>query len=211
MINDVYALRADGALKTASELGVNICLMHMQGSPSNMQNNPVYNDAVDDIKYFFEQRIEACISAGISTKKLILDPGFGFGKTYKHNLEILHRFNEFKSFGLPLLAGLSRKRMIAQMLNNRATKGRVVGSVMPAIWAICKGQSNPTSTPADRIPASSEDSNKYPETQVSLPITTLGLLFFCAKTEPTAQPNFKKKSAVIGSTPTSPRIPSVPK
>ncbi|CAC9563239.1 Dihydropteroate synthase (EC 2.5.1.15) [uncultured Gammaproteobacteria bacterium] len=139
MINDVYALRADGALKTASELGVNICLMHMQGSPRNMQNNPVYNDAVDDIKYFFEQRIEACISAGISTKKLILDPGFGFGKTYKHNLEILHRFNEFKSFGLPLLAGLSRKRMIAQMLNNRETKGRVVGSVIAAILAIQKG------------------------------------------------------------------------
>ncbi|WP_237732586.1 dihydropteroate synthase [Bathymodiolus thermophilus thioautotrophic gill symbiont] len=139
MINDIYALRVEGALKTASELGVNICLMHMQGSPSNMQNNPVYGDVVDDIKHFFEQRIEACVGAGIGTEKLILDPGFGFGKTYEHNLEILRRFNEFKSFGLPLLAGLSRKRMIAQMLNDRKIKGRVVGSTMAAIIAIQKG------------------------------------------------------------------------
>lgn len=139
MINDIYALRVEGALKTASELGVNICLMHMQGSPSNMQNNPVYGDVVDDIKHFFEQRIEACVGAGIGAEKLILDPGFGFGKTYEHNLEILRRFNEFKSFGLPLLAGLSRKRMIAQMLNDRKIKGRVVGSTMAAIIAIQKG------------------------------------------------------------------------
>ncbi|CAB5496373.1 Dihydropteroate synthase (EC [Bathymodiolus thermophilus thioautotrophic gill symbiont] len=139
MINDIYALRVEGALKTASELGVNICLMHMQGNPSNMQNNPVYGDVVDDIKHFFEQRIEACVGAGIGAEKLILDPGFGFGKTYEHNLEILRRFNEFKSFGLPLLAGLSRKRMIAQMLNDRKIKGRVVGSTMAAIIAIQKG------------------------------------------------------------------------
>jgi len=99
----------------------------------------VYGDVVDDIKHFFEQRIEACVGAGIGAEKLILDPGFGFGKTYEHNLEILRRFNEFKSFGLPLLAGLSRKRMIAQMLNDRKIKGRVVGSTMAAIIAIQKG------------------------------------------------------------------------
>ena len=139
MINDIYALRVEGALQTVSELGVNVSLMHMQGNPKNMQNNPVYDDVVDDIKHFFEQRIETCVNAGISEEKLTLDPGFGFGKTYEHNLEILRRLNEFKSFGLPLLVGLSRKRMIAQMLNNRAIEGRVVGSAMVAIMAIQKG------------------------------------------------------------------------
>jgi len=139
MINDVCALSADGALETAAMLGVDVCLMHMQGGPRIMQKNPTYNDVVDDIKVFFSQRIEACIEAGIAEDKIILDPGFGFGKTLDHNLEILKRFNEFKSFGLPLLAGLSRKSMIGALLDDRNVDGRVVGSVTGAIIAVQNG------------------------------------------------------------------------
>lgn len=139
MINDVCALSADGALETAAMLNVGVCLMHMQGSPRTMQKNPIYNNVVDDIKDFFSQRIQACVDAGIAEDKIILDPGFGFGKTLDHNLEILKRFNEFKSFGLPLLAGLSRKSMIGALLNDRNVDGRVVGSVTGAIIATQNG------------------------------------------------------------------------
>ncbi|WXU00059.1 MAG: Dihydropteroate synthase [Catillopecten margaritatus gill symbiont] len=139
LINDVCALSAESALETVAELDADICLMHMQGSPRSMQNNPEYDDVVADIKHFFKDRINACVDAGISESRLILDPGFGFGKTYEHNLEILRRFDEFKSLGLPLLAGLSRKRMIGQMLNDRKVDERVVGSVAGAIIAVQKG------------------------------------------------------------------------
>jgi len=139
LINDVCALSAEGALKVVAELDADICLMHMQGSPRSMQNNPEYSDVVEDIKHFFTGRIEACIESGIDKNRLILDPGFGFGKTYEHNLEILRRFDEFKSFGLPVLAGISRKRMIGQMLNDRKVDERVVGSVVGAIIAVQKG------------------------------------------------------------------------
>lgn len=139
MINDVCALSADGALETAAMLNVDVCLMHMQGSPRTMQKNPIYHDVIDDIKSFFDERIQACIDAGITKEKIILDPGFGFGKTLDHNLEILKRFDEFKSFGLPLLAGLSRKSMIGALLNDRNVDGRVVGSVAGAIIATQNG------------------------------------------------------------------------
>ncbi len=139
MVNDVCALSADGALETVAMLDVDVCLMHMQGSPRTMQKDPVYNNVIDDIKNFFGQRIQACIDAGISEDKIILDPGFGFGKTLNHNLEILKRFNEFKSFGLPLLAGLSRKSMIGALLNDRSVDGRVIGSVTGAIIAVQNG------------------------------------------------------------------------
>ena len=139
MINDVCALSADGALETVARLNVDVCLMHMQGSPRTMQKDPTYNDVVDDIKDFFSQRIEACIEVGIAEDKIILDPGFGFGKTLDHNLAILKRFNEFKSFGLPLLAGLSRKSMIGTLLDDRNVGGRVSGSVTAAIIAVQNG------------------------------------------------------------------------
>lgn len=139
IINDVYALRAQGALEVASNLDVKVCLMHMQGVPKNMQLNPVYDDVVEDIKHFFASRIKDCIAAGINANRLILDPGFGFGKTYEHNLEILRRFDEFKSFGLPLLVGLSRKSMVGQMLGDRAVNERTTGSVAGAIIASQKG------------------------------------------------------------------------
>ena len=139
IVNDVCALSADSALETVARLNVDVCLMHMQGSPRTMQKDPTYNDVVDDIKDFFSQKIEACIEAGIAEDKIILDPGFGFGKTLDHNLEILKRFNEFKSFGLPLLAGLSRKSMIGTLLNDRNVGGRVSGSVTAAIIAVQNG------------------------------------------------------------------------
>ncbi|SMN00092.1 Dihydropteroate synthase [uncultured Candidatus Thioglobus sp.] len=139
IINDVYALRAEGALEMAVKLEVDVCLMHMQGEPRTMQNNPVYKDVIDDIKHFFEARIEACVRAGMNENKIILDPGFGFGKTYKHNLTILNRFDAFKSFGLPLLAGLSRKRMIGEMLGGKAVNDRMTGSVTGAIIAAQNG------------------------------------------------------------------------
>ncbi len=139
MINDVCALSVNGALEVASELCVDVCLVHMQGVPKNMQSNPMYSDIIENIKHFFADKIEACISTGINESKLILDPGFGFGKTYEHNLEILRRFDEFKSFGLPLLAGISRKTMIGQMLNDRDVNERVTGSVVGAIIAVQNG------------------------------------------------------------------------
>ena len=139
LINDVCALSMPGAMEVASSLDVDVCLMHMQGSPRSMQSNPTYADVVDDIKQFFDKRINACVNAGMSADRIILDPGFGFGKTLEHNIEILKRFNEFDSFGLRTLAGLSRKSMIGAMLGNRETDGRVVGSVIGSIIALNNG------------------------------------------------------------------------
>ncbi len=139
LINDVNALQADGALEMAASLKVDVCLMHKQGMPETMQKNPKYTNVVDEICQFFQQRIDACIQAGISKNNIILDPGFGFGKTLEHNLEILRRFDEFKHFGVRLLAGLSRKSMIGALLNDRDVKGRVVGSVTGAIIAVQNG------------------------------------------------------------------------
>lgn len=139
MINDVCALQNEGALEAVADSDIPICLMHMQGSPRTMQDNPQYQDVVDDIKRFFDQRIEACVQAGIDANRLVLDPGFGFGKTLAHNIEILKRFGEFSTFGLPLLAGLSRKSMIGAMLGDRPTDERMVGSVIGAIIAINNG------------------------------------------------------------------------
>jgi dihydropteroate synthase len=139
LINDVNALQADGALEMAASLEVDVCLMHRQGLPQTMQQNPTYNDVIEDIQQFFQQRVEACQYAGIQPEKIILDPGFGFGKTLAHNLEILRRFDEFKGLGLRLLAGLSRKSMIGAILNNREVKGRMIGSVTSAIIAVQNG------------------------------------------------------------------------
>jgi dihydropteroate synthase len=139
MINDVRALQSKLSLEIVASTAKDVCLMHMQGDPKTMQNNPIYTDVIDEIKHFFEQRIEACINAGISQNKIILDPGFGFGKTLNHNLEILRRLDEFKSFGLRILVGMSRKSMIGTILNNRNTDGRTIGSVTAAIIASQNG------------------------------------------------------------------------
>lgn len=134
MINDVCALQNNGALATAAELGVPVCLMHMQGSPRTMQQEPQYDDVVNDIIVFFKERIEACKSAGIVPDQIIIDPGFGFGKTLTHNFSILNRLDELQVLGLPILAGMSRKSMIGAIIDKPAEQ-RVSASVALAILA----------------------------------------------------------------------------
>jgi len=139
IINDVNALRAQGALDICAQLAVPVCIMHMQGEPRTMQAEPVYDDVVDDIKNFFEQRIEACIDAGIKRENIILDPGFGFGKTLEHNLQLLKRLREFKLFELPVLVGLSRKSMLGKILDDATPGERVYASVAAAVLASVNG------------------------------------------------------------------------
>jgi len=117
MINDVSALRTDPDIAAlASERGVPVCLMHMQGRPRTMQMNPCYDDVVGDIIAWLRERIEFAERAGICGDKIIVDPGFGFGKTLQHNLELLRRLHEFHSLGRPILVGTSRKSMLGAIL-----------------------------------------------------------------------------------------------
>ena len=138
MVNDVCALANEGALAAMAEVSVPICLMHMQGSPRTMQDSPQYDDVVNDIKSFFTERMSACAEVGIEQQRLILDPGFGFGKTTAHNVELLNRLNELTSFGCPVLAGLSRKSLIAQVIDKPANQ-RQAASVALAIKAWQEG------------------------------------------------------------------------
>jgi dihydropteroate synthase len=138
LINDVCALSLPGALEAAASSTVPICLMHMQGSPRTMQSNPFYNDVVTDVYSFFEDKIVECESAGIERERLILDPGFGFGKTLAHNFELLNNLDRFGQLGLPVLAGLSRKSMLGKLLNLE-TEQRTNASVVAATLAMTKG------------------------------------------------------------------------
>ncbi len=138
MINDVLALRADGAIETVRDLRVPVCLMHMQGSPRSMQNNPYYDDVVSEVREFLLGRIDACVSAGMDEKKIIIDPGFGFGKTLQHNLALLAHLDVLVDTGVPVLVGLSRKSMIDAMLG-RPMDRRVAASAALAMIAVQKG------------------------------------------------------------------------
>ncbi|MGE6809360.1 dihydropteroate synthase [Pseudoalteromonas sp. WY3] len=139
IVNDVRALQESDALNVVAQFpDVAVCLMHMQGQPRSMQAAPHYDDLFTDIKQFFSQRIAACKTAGIKQTQLILDPGFGFGKTLSHNYQLLAQFNDFNQFGLPLLAGLSRKSMIGNLLN-RNTNERLAGSLAGALIAAQNG------------------------------------------------------------------------
>lgn len=129
MINDVCALRAPGALETAGRLGVPVCVMHMKGEPRTMQSSPVYRDVVGDVRDFLADRSARCVAAGISPERLILDPGFGFGKTLAHNLTLLARLGEIAALGAPVLVGLSRKSMLG------AITGRGPSDRLPASLA----------------------------------------------------------------------------
>ncbi len=135
MINDVNALRADGAMEAVAEAGVPVCLMHMQGEPGSMQKNPEYQDVVRDIKSFFLERILACEFAGIRRENLVLDPGFGFGKTLEHNLELLRRLGEFADLDRPLLVGLSRKSMLGRLTGQEDPEKRLAASLAAAVLA----------------------------------------------------------------------------
>ncbi len=130
LINDVRALGREGALEAAAATGLPVCLMHMQGQPDSMQAAPQYADVVAEVRSFLAQRIAACGAAGIDRQRLLLDPGFGFGKTLAHNFQLLDRLPELALEGLPLLVGLSRKSMIGKVLG-RETHHRVAQDGLP--------------------------------------------------------------------------------
>ncbi|MEW5011021.1 MAG: dihydropteroate synthase [Cycloclasticus sp.] len=138
LINDVYALRKPGALEMAASLGVKVCLMHMQAEPETMQQQPEYMQVVDEVGLFFEQRLQACQQAGIARENILLDPGFGFGKTLAHNLSLLAHLAAFKQYGCPLLVGLSRKSMWGELLGKKVDE-RVSASVISALLAVVNG------------------------------------------------------------------------
>ncbi|MBA2657524.1 MAG: dihydropteroate synthase [Tatlockia sp.] len=139
LINDVTGFRSDDSLTTAAELSVPLCIMHMQGNPKNMQQNPCYQqDIITEINTFFQQRLEACLTAGIKSKHLILDPGFGFGKTVEHNLRVVNKIKKFKLFNLPLMLGASRKSTLGTILNARVNE-RLAGGLAVAVFAALQG------------------------------------------------------------------------
>lgn len=138
LINDVRALQEPGALQVAADANVPICLMHMKGQPRTMQANPSYNDVLQDVEAFLQERVEACEAVGISKEQLILDPGFGFGKTIEHNYHLLAHLEKFHSLGLPVLAGMSRKSMIFKLLD-KVPADCMVASVTCATIAAMKG------------------------------------------------------------------------
>ncbi|MCL2913732.1 dihydropteroate synthase [Shewanella corallii] len=138
IINDVRALQEPGALEAAATSDVPVCLMHMQGQPRTMQQAPQYEDVVSDVKAFFRERIQACQAAGIPRERIMLDVGFGFGKTLEHNYQLLANLDEFHEFQLPLLIGLSRKSMIGGLLG-REPKDRLAGSLAGALQSLQLG------------------------------------------------------------------------
>lgn len=138
LINDVRALQEPGALEVAAKAGVPICLMHMQGQPRTMQVSPCYQDVLTDVKSFLQERVAACENAGIAREQIILDPGFGFGKTLEHNYHLLAHLEAFHQLGFPILAGMSRKSMIFKLLEKNPTDC-MVASVTCATVAAMKG------------------------------------------------------------------------
>lgn len=139
LINDVRALQEPGALAVCANSPALVCLMHMQGQPSMMQHAPQYVDIVQEVADFFQARINACTQAGIARERLILDPGFGFGKNLEHNLTLFKHLPAFQGFDLPVLVGVSRKGMIGALLNGRPAAERLHGSVAAAVIAAVKG------------------------------------------------------------------------
>lgn len=138
IINDVRALQEQGALEVAAESGLPVCLMHMQGQPRTMQANPHYDDLLKEVGEFLQERVQACEAKGMKKSQLILDPGFGFGKTLEHNYHMLAHLEQFHQFGLPLLAGMSRKSMLFKLLD-KAPAECVAASVSCATIAAMKG------------------------------------------------------------------------
>jgi dihydropteroate synthase len=138
MINDVNALRTEGALQAVADSSAAVCLMHMQGEPRTMQHSPLYQDVVAEVKAFLAERIAAAEQAGIRRERMVIDPGFGFGKTLEHNLDMLRQLESFASLGVPLLAGLSRKSMLG-LLTGLPVEKRMVPSVAAAVISAMKG------------------------------------------------------------------------
>ncbi|MBP3984863.1 dihydropteroate synthase [Pseudoxanthomonas helianthi] len=139
MINDVYALRREGALDAAAALGVPVVLMHMLGEPRTMQADPQYDDVVAEVHRFLAERIFAAEMSGIAKKNLVVDPGFGFGKNAAHNLALLAQLQRFAELGVPVLAGMSRKKTIGELTGREAPAERVAGSVAAHLIAAQNG------------------------------------------------------------------------
>ncbi|MDH3647420.1 MAG: dihydropteroate synthase [Gammaproteobacteria bacterium] len=140
MINDVNALRDEQALATCADSDVAVCLMHMQGEPRTMQEDPYYDDVLNDVITFLRERIDACVNAGISRDRIVIDPGFGFGKTLEHNFSLLRGIEQICQVGQPVLAGLSRKSMLGALLD-RSVGERLAGSLALATLAASRGVS----------------------------------------------------------------------
>lgn len=140
LINDVYALRRDGALDAAAALGVPVCVMHMLGQPRTMQDAPYYDDVVADVHRFLAERLFACQMAGIDKKNILVDPGFGFGKTLEHNLALLRALDRFPELA-PVMVGLSRKASIGTLTGRDKATDRVAGSAAAALIAAQRGAS----------------------------------------------------------------------
>lgn len=138
LLNDVRAFQREGALQVAAKSGLSICLMHMRGEPKTMQQQPHYDSVVAEVQAFLLARVEACLEAGIARNKIIIDPGFGFGKTLDHNLQLLEALAQLKVLDLPILVGMSRKSMIGAILNNE-TSERLYGGLALAAIAVKHG------------------------------------------------------------------------
>lgn len=138
LINDVRALQREGALQAAGDSGLAVCLMHMQGKPASMQQNPAYDDVVNEVKGWLLERVAACEAVGIPRERLLLDPGIGFGKDDSHNLALLQQLPAFTETGLPLLVGVSRKSMIGRLLG-REVDERLAGSLALALLSVQRG------------------------------------------------------------------------
>lgn len=138
LINDVRALQAPGALDVAAASGLPVCLMHLRGEPATMQQVPRYSDAVAEVYAFLAERVQICEAAGISCDRILVDPGFGFGKTLEHNLRLLRHLNRFTDLAAGVLVGISRKSMIGLLLNTPVTE-RLSGSLAAAVIALWQG------------------------------------------------------------------------
>jgi dihydropteroate synthase len=138
LINDVRSLRRDGALDAAVATGLPVCLMHMRGEPTDMQDDPRYDDLLGEVTTFLNERMDRCIAAGIAAEKIILDPGFGFAKTLEHNLSLFKHMEALHALGRPLLVGVSRKSMIGKVLD-RPVDQRLYGALGLAAMAVLKG------------------------------------------------------------------------
>ena len=139
MINDIHALRREGALDAAADLKVPVCVMHMQGEPRTMQENPHYEDVVGEVHRFLAERVFACEMAGIDKRRVLVDPGFGFGKTLEHNLTLLRALDRFRDLAAGVFVGLSRKAMIGKLTGRTGGTERAAGSAAAALVAVQRG------------------------------------------------------------------------
>ena len=138
MLNDVRALRRQGALEAAAASGIPVCLMHMQGDPQTMQVDPRYDDVIREVRAFLAERMAACVAAGIAPEQLLVDPGFGFGKRLTHNVTILRELRQIANLGPPVIVGMSRKRMLGDLTGRTVTE-RVASGVAAAALAVERG------------------------------------------------------------------------